>query len=340
MNRKTFVTIICGCLSAAGGMWWLELQFGRNRVKQGEIAFSVSPDGSSLVFSALDGDLYRYGLIDESLTRLTNTPSIELAPAWSPDGDQIAYSQESGSVDSTSRSIWWRSLDGTKVFQVTADPNVCDTLPSYSPDGRELIFARAVRRRKNGFGGQVWDTWDVWMIRPDGTQPRRITSEGFYSLSAPRFCRDGKWLIFDASPMGLDEISVITLVQLLPDGSASRPEPITVAGLGASYVSEPTFAPDCETLAFTGETASRFHYDIFLTKRDGSNPRALGVIAISRYNVSPAFTPDGKRIVFLSAERFATGNRPVMSLWEIECGGSNPRRILDSKVLAGSNQAK
>lgn len=64
---------------------------------------------------------------------LTNANDIQ--PAWSPDGERIAFSSnQKGNYD-----IWIVQSDGKGLEQLTTDPSA-DTGPTWSPDGKEIAF--------------------------------------------------------------------------------------------------------------------------------------------------------------------------------------------------------
>jgi Tol biopolymer transport system component len=103
---------------------------GRNTPITGDnlIAFSSErPDGG-------DGDIYTInplGIKVGPLTlyptvRLTNDPAQDIFPAWSPDGNKIAFSSNRGG----SYEIYTMNANGTEVKRILDDPG---HLPDWQP---------------------------------------------------------------------------------------------------------------------------------------------------------------------------------------------------------------
>jgi eukaryotic-like serine/threonine-protein kinase len=106
-------------------------------VSTGE-GFPVSPDGRTIVYSALSRgnfQLFGFDLQMRQSHPLTSTPGDKYSGSWSPDGKWLVYSSNaSGSVQ-----LWRISASGGKPQQLTRG-NDRIRHPFYSPDGRWLYY--------------------------------------------------------------------------------------------------------------------------------------------------------------------------------------------------------
>jgi len=121
-----------------------------------------SPDGSRLAFTSdfVSGEIEQVFIIEEGSTRtisqeitghqeivlmaadgsdverVTNSPSTDSSPSWSPDGTKLAFtSDRGGNLD-----VYVMDVDGSNVVQLTDHPGT-DSEPVWSPDGTRLAFA-------------------------------------------------------------------------------------------------------------------------------------------------------------------------------------------------------
>ncbi|HEV2986493.1 MAG TPA: hypothetical protein VGX46_18985, partial [Vicinamibacterales bacterium] len=103
---------------------------------QGIMHPALSPDGRQIAFAAL-GDLWLMP-VDGMPRRLTADPALDTAPAWSPDGQFLAYSSDrSGTMN-----IWIRDVQSGAERQVT-QLTIAAMLPAWSPDAARVAFVDA-----------------------------------------------------------------------------------------------------------------------------------------------------------------------------------------------------
>jgi DNA-binding winged helix-turn-helix (wHTH) protein/Tol biopolymer transport system component len=104
-----------------------------------ELAFSR--DGNYVAYVTFpDGILWRANLDGSNVVQLTQPSKNHVAmPSWSPDGSQITYLGIFGQGQSSVFSI---PSKGGFPRALLPEPNEFDNDPNWSPDGKEMVFAR------------------------------------------------------------------------------------------------------------------------------------------------------------------------------------------------------
>jgi Tol biopolymer transport system component len=268
----------------------------------GRIIFTSSRDSSAL------GELYSVAEDGSGLVRLTTSAmgTFNQDAAWSPDGRRIAFTRL---ADHTRRHLAVMNADGSGVAFPVPDPYESwdDAAPSWSPRGDEIVFAST--RPFN-------DAWRLWVVRPDGSGLRQLTSG---------WGTDPSW-----SPDG-------TRIAYIGPGSAvfvmnadgSDPHPLTQAS-SAQPESQPSWSPDGSHVLF-GRYAADWQtsnaHPLFVINSDGSGERQL--TSGGFYDARGVWAPDGSKILF--ARVFSAFSS---QLFLINADGSGLQQLTSS---AGSN---
>lgn len=142
-----------------------------------------SPDGRQLAFSGLT-HLYVMDLPGGTPRRLTSGAAREFSPAWSADGQWIAYVTWSGQGG----QIWKMRADGSGTpQQLTRTPAFYRDV-TFSPDGTRLVALRAPRQARL----EQFDEWDhatanlelIWLPAAGGEAQLIVPARG---ASHPHF---------------------------------------------------------------------------------------------------------------------------------------------------------
>ncbi|HUJ79297.1 MAG TPA: hypothetical protein VLY45_03150 [Nitrospiria bacterium] len=163
---------------------------------------------------------------------------------------------------------------------------------SWSPDGTSL----AVMSNASG-------NWDIWTVRPDGTQLRQLTHEPSSEYTAA-WSPDGRWLIFSS-----DRVHRIwpNLWRLNPQ----QPEPAEPFSQANGKYFFPAWSPDGTQLAFLYLPTGPPSFELRTMAVPGRKSRMLSNNGI--VFSPPAWSPDGTRIAFAS-NRSGTSKLWILTL--------------------------
>jgi dipeptidyl aminopeptidase/acylaminoacyl peptidase len=215
-----------------------------------------SPDGTRVAYAVRSIEGYttlwiadRDGSNARALT--SGTDANDMWPAWSPDGSRIAFqSDRSGGLD----DIYVIRVDGTGLLRLTYDPVpgiTNEVHPAWSPDGSRIAFT-----------SNVAGHYDLYTIRPDGSDLTRITSTIDSDLE-PSWSPDGNRLV--VRRVTPDNEWDIWLMDA--DGSDALRVPLP------GYQQAPSWRADGAVITFTSRPGLGQPWQIWTMRADGSNPR-------------------------------------------------------------------
>jgi Tol biopolymer transport system component len=258
------------------------------------------------------------------------------APAWSPDGKQIAYYSEVGGKPA---DLFVMDAEGAKSRQLTKTPEA-EGYPAWSPDGREIAFES---HTSDG-------NFDVYVMNADGSNVRRLTRDPRRDV-APAWSPDGSkiafmsdrggrefnlyWMNADGTdPQQLTSGETDWFPQFSPDGhrlvfhrwddvhvmdlDARKPTRLTVAPDNGMY---PTWSPDGTRIAFMSWRGGPAV--IYTMNADGTNQMPLAHMPRGSA-IDPRWSPDGTAIVFVHVPEMAAS----------EAQAANQTRVLYKVDLA------
>ncbi len=283
-----------------------------------------SPDGQTIAFvrsipGQFTGDLIVIPALGGPERRLDEAWSLS-RPAWAPGGKWLYFC---ASVSLQTRALFVDLSGGGEKHRLTDPPDGAngDGSPSVSPDGRKLVFVRS------------FSTWNqdlfVADLRDGNTAgvPRRLTSDHRNKYS-PVWTTDGEEIVYVAG----EATSSLAVYRVRASGGA----PARVEGIG-DYAVALAIAPKGHRLVYS---RSFQDYNIWrmplpgVPSGPGNSAGGAGkFLSSTRFEASPAYSPDGKRIAF-------TSNRGgVRQIWVADAVGSNPVALTKfTEGVAGSPQ--
>jgi Tol biopolymer transport system component len=248
----------------------------------------ISPDGRRVAAAAGDpvSDVLIFDVASGVKTRLTFSPSFNVAAAWSFDGAQILFSssrQKSGRV-----SVYIKPSGGTAPEQaLLPDSTVDHVSDDWSRDGRYIAF--------NETTGGIGRGSKIWLLPLFGDRkPYPLLSEHGGDESWSVFSPDSRWVAFDEFTSGAPKIFVVPA-----RGPGGKWQVSTAGGYRPRWRGDGReiyyIGPDLTLMAAEVDgTGSEFHV--------GSVKPLFRTHAVSNPAYAYDVTPDGQRFLINSLE--------------------------------------
>lgn len=311
ISRKSYPLIVLALLAVVGGLVAIALTLQGD--EEASTPVTTPTGGTTGAELVLVPQVFIVGADGSGAHTVTSRAlSFDGAPAFSPDGTQIAFD----SVGTSRRAIYVVGVDGSSIRRLT-DAQGSDSYPAWSPDGQTVAFMR-----------EEAGNFDVYVIGADGSGERRITDSDALD-GYPAFTPNGSSITFvserdgtlrlwsvgveGSDPTLLSEVQVVAeRPSWFPDGSrlaftsdrdGGDPEIYTMAADGTDLVriteregidGEAAVSPDGSAIAFASDRAGI--PAVYVMDIDGSDVRKLtsGFLA-----VTPAWSPDGTEIAYV-----------------------------------------
>ncbi len=252
-----------------------ETQRALKGVARTKLAFASDRDGERMantVESRSVREIYISDYDGANQRRVTVGRSLNIQPAWSPDGRSIAY---------TSYRRGLPNIFVSHIYQGTFDEfprpaGQAETFqPAWSPDGMRIAF---------------WSNRDgnaeLYIANRDGANPRRLTTSPGIDES-PTWSPSGTQLAFVSDRTGSPQIYTIGA-----DGLGLRR--VTT---GDSYATRPTWSPlPFNEIAYSARTGPGFDIKVVDIATGQIRQLTFG----EGTNESPVWAPNGRHLAFTS----------------------------------------
>lgn len=239
--------------------------------------------------------------------QLTFSEGGNYLPAWSPDGQRLAFvSNRNGSPE-----IWVMDLDGSNQKQLTQSGG--NLLPAWSPDGGKIAFTHVTLGRPQ-----------IWVMQADGSHPRPLTTEGFNNV--PTWSPDGdKIAYWSGNAEGFGQVWVMDAKDGANKTQLTFPRFDAYTPKGSS-ANAPAWLHNDRIVYWSG--IEHQYGQVWVMDADGGNPRQLTTEEAPISSDNPTWSPDGTQILF------DTNRRGKPEVWVMDADGQQQRvLILDVKVL-------
>lgn len=267
--------------------------------------------------AANDGQTAVGGVATQRIRPLTNLADETSEPAFSPDGNSVAFRRQSDKPGVS--GIYVKKINAEETTQITSTPSDC--CPAWAPDGKTIAFTRFadgndvaiyLAPATKAAEKQLDVNGQKLSVTLNGTEQKLNTHGVAPKRGELAWAPDGKAIVFtSANGLALLSLESQTVKRL------TEPPPL-------SEDWGPAFSSDGETILFVRTRDIGIPEDILSVSKSGGKTTLISS-EHSRILGAPQWSADGKSVIFASD----LGSHP--GLWRINLDAKDvPAQINDS----------
>lgn len=267
-----------------------------------KIAFESNRDGNS--------EIYIMNVDGGNPVRLTKDRKEDTEPAWSPDGESIAFMSNRAAHF---EDIFIMTSTGKDVRRLT-ESGAQDKGPRWSPDGASILIGSPRAAEWN---------YEIYLLDVEhgdiGVEPLQLTEHGDTDIE-PDWSPDGKSIVWSSNRDGNFEIYVM-------DATGENQKRITN---DPNDDKSPAWQPKIgQKIAFS--STRDFNNEIYVMDVDGGNPTNL--TNDFSWDDYPEWSPNGRKIAFATLR---DGNGEI---YVMDADGGNPINLTNTEEAFDANPA-
>lgn len=272
----------------------------------GKIAFESDRDGNS--------EIYVVNADGSGQTNLTNSPSQDTTPVWSPDGTKIAFTSDRDG----NKEVYVMDAEGRGQRNLTNNTGD-DYSPVWSPDGLKIAFT--TNRDDINPTDCFPCNFEVYVMNADGTDQTNLTNAEWPDYVGS-WSPDGRTVAFvrDLARAHVEGVSLsegMNIHLASADGSGT----VQVTFWEEALVGPPVWSPDGSRIAFNAYHHFRTSPDVWVLRVDDNSVERL---SHSGYDIGPQWSHDSSEILF------HTGVYTVGDIHLMDADGTDQRNLTNT----------
>lgn len=255
---------------------------------------------------------------------------------WAPDGKRLVFQSTRG--ESKCDQIYVMNADGSDQHRVSNGQGRT-TCAYFLPDGKHIAYASTHLAspgcppdadKSKGYVWAVYPSYDIFVAKDDGTDAKRITTADGYDAEATINWKTKKIIYTSVSSGDLDLWTMdldgahkkqITKSFGYDGGAVTSRDGKMIAWRGGHPTTPETKQKYSDLLK--DNLTSPFKMELFVSDANGKNIKQITNFGCASF--APAFTPDGKQILFSSNKHNCDGRK--FELFLINVDGTGLKQI-------------
>lgn len=260
-----------------------------------------------------DGQIWVAAADGSARRAITTTAGVKGLPLFSRDGTRIAFLTYASVFSLGHASLSVADADGRRSMVIDPDAYFINT-PSWSPDGRLLVYGKASATDE--------EAGRVYVAASDGSSPPRLVGDPNTFAVAPVISPDGTRIAFFRFDPARPESFQLTVMDI--DGShavgLSRGVFADIGGAGMEHGTPGiAWSPDGTRILFGA--GSPDDQDVFVVDAGGVTPERV-IATGPQLEYAATWSPSGAQVAFFRGPRF-----DFPDLYVAAADGSSQRRI-------------